>query len=66
MKNKLHIKINTVPGYPKGSELAIATKDGVPLSRFWRDRIKDSKIDNCLEILKKPASKNSSNRSDSK
>lgn len=61
MKNKVHVKINTVPGYPKGHVLTLRARDGIPLSRFWRDRIKDSKTDNCLEILKKPATKNSSN-----
>lgn len=26
--------------------------DGVPLSKFWRNRLKDSEIDNCVEVIK--------------
>lgn len=26
--------------------------DGVPLDRYWRDRLKDAKVDNCMEMLK--------------
>jgi len=25
---------------------------GTPLDRYWRDRLKDSAIDNCVEIVK--------------
>lgn len=61
MKKSVYVKINTVPGHPKGKVIELPAKDGVPVLRFWRDRIKDSAIDNCLEIVKKPSSKNSSN-----
>ncbi len=67
MKKSVHVKINTVPGFQKDKIIELLTKDGVPISRFWRARIKDSETDNCLEIVKKPSSKNSSNLgSDSK
>lgn len=26
--------------------------NNIPLDRFWRNRIKDSKIDNCVETVK--------------
>lgn len=29
-------------------------KKGVPLVKEWRNRIRDSKIDNCIEVLKTP------------
>lgn len=28
-------------------------KDGVPLDRFWRNRVRDSKIDNCVQWQEK-------------
>lgn len=47
------IKLNTsLRGYPKGIELKIKVDTaGTPLERYWRDRLKDSKIDNCIEIV---------------
>lgn len=34
-----------------GQELEIKTdKKGVPLELFWRNRVKDSVIDNCISI----------------
>lgn len=40
--------------FPKGSIIKIETdKDGVPIDRYWRDRLKDSKIDKCVKILSK-------------
>jgi len=27
-------------------------KDNIPLERYWRDRVKDSKLDNCVEFVK--------------
>ena len=32
-----------------------ADKNGLPLDRYWRDRLKDSAIDDCCEILEKEA-----------
>lgn len=37
-----------------GQELEIKTdKKGVPLELFWRNRVKDSVIDNCISIQDK-------------
>lgn len=37
-----------------GQELEIKTdKKGVPLELFWRNRVKDSAIDNCISIQDK-------------
>lgn len=27
-------------------------ENGIPLNKFWRNRLKDSEIDNCIEIYK--------------
>lgn len=32
-------------------------KDGIPLAQYWRDRFKDAKIDNCVEILTQKTNK---------
>ena len=54
LENKaVKLKINTpLRGYSKGVELKIKVDpEGVPLERYWRDRLKDSKFDNCVEII---------------
>lgn len=44
--------------YKKGTEFEVKTKDGIILDPFWRARLKDSEIDNCVSIVKpKPKSK---------
>lgn len=32
-------------------------ENGIPLERYWRDRLKDAPIDGCIEIVKKKKSK---------
>ncbi len=50
---KLKLKINNVKGY--AGEIDINVNDsGVPVDRFWRRRINDAKIDNCVEVIGKP------------
>ena len=36
----------------EGQEIEIETLDDVPISQFWRNRLKDSVIDNAVEIIK--------------
>lgn len=49
------LKLNAeLAGHPSGSIIPIRTdKDGIPLDRYWRDRVKDAKIDDCVKILSK-------------
>lgn len=49
------LKLNAeLAGHPSGSIITIKTdKVGIPLDRYWRDRIKDAKIDECVKILSK-------------
>lgn len=52
----MQIKLNTDLKTPKrlikkDSIITIEDIDGVPTSLFWRNRIKDSAIDNCVEIV---------------
>ena len=51
---KQKIKLNApLKNHPAGHVLSIDTdKDGVPLSRYWRDRLKDAKSDGCIELIK--------------
>ena len=51
---KLKIKINRDLGalYPKGKIITVDARDGVALSKYWRDRIKDSEIDGCVTVIK--------------
>jgi hypothetical protein len=36
----------------EGEEIKIETIDELPISQFWRNRLKDSVIDNAIEIIK--------------
>jgi hypothetical protein len=37
--------------FAKNQEIDIEAKNGVPLQHFWRNRIKDAKIDNAIEVI---------------
>lgn len=39
-------------GYKAGDIVKVECRQGVPVSREWRNRIKDSAIDGCVEIVK--------------
>lgn len=52
MKLKLNLNIkykNTE--YKKDSIIEVEDIDNVPTDLFWRNRLKDSAIDNCVEIV---------------
>lgn len=51
------LQLNTeLAGKPKGSVQKIQVdKNGVPIDRYWRDRIKDAEIDGCVKLV--PATK---------
>ncbi len=55
----IKLKLNQpMLGYAAGREVTIQTdKDGVPLEKFWRRRLKDAEIDNCVEVIKPSKSK---------
>ena len=49
----IKLKINNVPGYKAGDIIKIETDaEKVPLSKFWRNRLRDSSTDGCVEIVK--------------
>ncbi len=50
----MKLKLNKpMKGYEAGRELSIQTDvAGVPLEKFWRRRLRDAKIDNCVEVVK--------------
>ena len=46
----MKLKINSVPGY--SGEVTIQTDvNGVPLEKFWRNRLKDAETDKCVEVI---------------
>ena len=51
---KMKIKLNKpLRGYPAGVKVRIDTDgQGTPLELYWRRRLKDSKTDNCIEVMK--------------
>lgn len=53
MKLKLNqtIKYNKKV-FTKDSVIEVDANEGVPTDRFWRRRLKDAEIDNCVEIQK--------------
>lgn len=48
------IKLNApLKGFEAGHEILIkCDNSGIPLDRYWRDRLKDAQIDNCIEFVK--------------
>jgi hypothetical protein len=47
----MKLKINNVPGFA-GVVTIQTDNNGVPLEKFWRNRLKDAEIDNCVEVVK--------------
>jgi len=50
-KMKIQINLNC-HGYVKGQVVTVDARDGFPISKFWRDRIKDSEHDSGVTVLK--------------
>ena len=48
---RLRINTNSLPGFNEGDEVEAETKGGVIKDRYWRNRLEDSKIDNCVSIV---------------
>ncbi len=50
----MKLKLNQpMKGYETGRTVTVQTDaDGVPLEKFWRRRLRDAKIDNCVEVVK--------------
>ena len=51
----IQLKINKpIHGHPSGSTVRVQADDAsVPLDKFWRDRIRDAEIDDCVTVVKK-------------
>jgi len=51
------LKINSgALGYLPGSKIMIhCDSSGIPVEQFWRNRIRDAKIDKCVEWAVKPS-----------
>lgn len=51
---KIKLKVKKSVGIKKAGEIVeVQTcENGVPLDKFWRDRLKDSEIDGCIEVVK--------------
>ena len=48
MKIKLNADLN---GHKKDETIEIKDDKGVPLDQYWRKRLRDAKIDKCVEIV---------------
>lgn len=53
------LKLNVpLRGHKADVEVKIKTdKDGTPVDRYWRDRVKDAAIDGCVEFVEKKTTK---------
>lgn len=55
----MRIKLNMpLAGFPAGRELNIKHNKGNPTDSFWRQRLKDAKIDDCISIVTKTKTEN--------
>ena len=53
-KFKVNLPLNGPKGnqnFFAGSEVMIQFVDGLPSERYWRNRLRDSKIDNCIQEI---------------
>ncbi len=50
---KVTLKLNVdLKELPKGSVFDLSVdRDGVIVDRYWRKRVQDSKIDNCVSVI---------------
>lgn len=55
MSREVNILIKKkLPPHNVGDEVKIPVDEGgIPLDKYWRRRLRDSKIDNCIEIKEK-------------
>jgi len=55
VNSRRKIRINTpLAGHLVGAVIAIKVdENNTPLDRYWRDRVKDSTIDGCVEFVEK-------------
>lgn len=62
MTKKLKIQVNINIGkIKKGSQIMIdVDNEGIPLDKFWRKRLKDSAIDNCIQVISADSDNNKS------
>lgn len=52
MQIKLNQNLRTPQGQlVKDTIIDINDEDGVPTDLFWRNRLKDSAIDNCIQVV---------------
>lgn len=52
----MKVKINNAAlakslGYRPEEVVEVECKNGVPIDREWRNRLRDAKIDNCVSII---------------
>ncbi len=57
--NKVELKVNrSMNGVHAGSVIKIeVSRGGIPIDPFWRKRVRDSKRDNCVEVIKETETK---------
>lgn len=55
----MKLKLNQpMMGYEAGRTVSVQTdRNGVPLKKVWRRRLKDAQTDNCVEVVKSSKSK---------
>lgn len=62
MKDLLKIRVNKKFGsYEAGAIIKVQHNKGIPVDKYWRDRIKDSEFDDCVTVIQ-PADKKKSDK----
>lgn len=49
LKNNTDVTLNGVK--PGATIMVEVDKDGIPLNQYWRRRMKDSAVDNCVSVV---------------
>lgn len=58
--------LKDLPDYRAGQEVKVDAMDGVPLLKFWRDRLHDAEIDRCVEVVTQTPKSKSKQEGDTK
>lgn len=52
MSDTITIQVHRVVGFKAGQEVEVVVdREGTPLDRFWRRRLRDAKRDQCCEVI---------------
>jgi hypothetical protein len=63
-KQYVDLKLNAdLRGHKKGEVIKLEARGRMPIDVYWKRRIRDARIDNCVELVEKKSTSSSSKKS---